>query len=228
MSVLFSLSIFLTACQSSAQVLISTETPSITETLLFTTTPFLSDTPTQTQTVLIIPKITATPIIKSFNSDDDLKNLINQIYPFPCIGYNYAKAPLSDVNHASELTFIEVDVQPDPNKYWVSEIADNADGSRQAFVATIDSQRKTTLINIETKEVLATLENTVILLKDEKHFLAHNYQTNIWSFWDNGTIKCEYGKIQMFDNKISVDGNIFSVFNSSKKNYKYGISQIVS
>ena len=135
MSVLFSLSIFLTACQSSAQVLISTETPSITETPLFTTTPFLSDTPTQTQTVLIIPKITATPIIKSFNSDDDLKNLINQIYPFPCIGYNYAKAPLSDVNHASELTFIEVDVQPDPNKYWVSEIADNADGSRQAFVA---------------------------------------------------------------------------------------------
>lgn len=85
------------------------------------------------------------------------------------------------------------------------------------IAATIDSQRKTTLINIETKEVLVTLENTVILLKDEKQFLAHNYQTNIWSFWDNGTVKCEYGEIQMFDNKISIDGNVFSVFNSSNK-----------
>ena len=31
--------------------------------------------------------------------------------------------------------FIEVNILPDQNSYWVSEIADNIDKSRQAFVA---------------------------------------------------------------------------------------------
>ena len=125
----FILTLFVAACQSSKQFFIPTETP------ILTSTPFLFDTPTPTTTKLITPKITATPILANINTDDDLKRLVKQIYPFPCIGYNYAKAPLSDVNHASKLNFIEVDIHPDPKQYWVSEIADNIDGNRQAFVA---------------------------------------------------------------------------------------------
>jgi len=125
----FILTLFVAACQSSKQVFISTETP------ILTSTPLLYDTPTPTTTKLITPKITATPILANINTDDDLKHLVKQLYPFPCIGYNYAKAPVSDVNHASKLNFIEVDIHPDQKQYWVSEIADNIDGNRQAFVA---------------------------------------------------------------------------------------------
>lgn len=79
--------------------------------------------------------ITATPIKQEFASDGELKTLMHQIYPYPCMSYNYANEPLSAVNHASTLAFIEADVQPDPQKYWVSEVADNVDGTRTAFVA---------------------------------------------------------------------------------------------
>ena len=34
-----------------------------------------------------------------------------------------------------KLEFLDVDIQPDSNVYWISEIADNVDKSRQAFVA---------------------------------------------------------------------------------------------
>ncbi|MBN1451066.1 MAG: hypothetical protein JW963_08640 [Anaerolineales bacterium] len=126
--------LFLAACQSLTQVSISTDT-FLTGTPFHTSTSLLSDTPLPTATVLITPKITATPILATINTDDDLIRLIEQIYLLPCIGFNFAESPPPDVLHVSKLNFIEVDVQPDPNIYWISEIADNADGSRQAFVA---------------------------------------------------------------------------------------------
>ena len=97
--------------------------------------PLSSETSASRAKVVITPKITATPIVAKISKDGDLEHLVEQLYPMPCIGYNFAKAPLSDVNHASTLNFIEVDIQPDSNKYWISEVADSADGSRQAFVA---------------------------------------------------------------------------------------------
>jgi hypothetical protein len=130
--ILFTL--FLSGCKAASQLPAtpaSTPIPSAVPTIVPTSVP----TPTLTPTVLITPKITATPIVAMINTDDDLKRLVKQIYPMPCIAYNFAKAPLSDVNHASKLNFIEVNIQPDPKHYWVSEIADNADGSCQAFVA---------------------------------------------------------------------------------------------
>jgi hypothetical protein len=51
----------------------------------------------------------------------------------PCNGMNYVNS--SSMQSSTELEFIEVDIQPDPKVYWVSEIADNIDKSRQAFVA---------------------------------------------------------------------------------------------
>jgi hypothetical protein len=112
-----------TACQSSVQAPVPSSTP------------LPAETSTSQPKAVITPKITATPIVAKINTDDDLEYLVEQLYSIPCIGYNFAKAPQSDLNHASTLNFIEVDIQPDHNRYWVSEIADSADGSRQAFVA---------------------------------------------------------------------------------------------
>ena len=121
------------ACQSSKQ------TPSPTETYFFTATPHFTFTPSQSATFRIpeiTPKITATPISAEIDTEEDLNLIIRkQIYPYPCFGYNFAKSPLTDVNHASELYFVKVDVQPNPQKYLVEEIADNANGSRKAWVA---------------------------------------------------------------------------------------------
>ena len=125
----------LAACRSSIQISGSIETPFLLETTSLTYTPVPSDTPIPTVTFLITPKITATPINASIETDDDLNQLIEQLYPMPCIGFNFAKSTKTDVLHASKLNLIEVDLQPDSKQYWVSEVADNVDQSRRAFVA---------------------------------------------------------------------------------------------
>ena len=133
----------LMACQPSKPMYnVSTQIPLPTETHFFTATPHFTVTPAHPSPSAtfripeIMPKITATPIIAKIDTEEDLNFIIRkQIYPYPCFGYNFAKSPLTDVNHASELHFVEVDVQPDPKKYLVEEIADNANGSRKAWVA---------------------------------------------------------------------------------------------
>ena len=126
--------IILGACQSTASVLLSTETLLPIETATATLVPAVIDTPTPTATVMITPMITATPIVARIDSIADLDHLIHEIYSYPCIGFNFAEFPSADLQ-PSRLEFIDTNIQPDSKLYWVSEIADNVDHSRQAFVA---------------------------------------------------------------------------------------------
>lgn len=118
---------FLIACQPSKPIPV-TSTPHSTSAL---------PSPSATFRIPVItPVTTATPIIAKVSTDKELSFIIqNQIYPYPCFGYNFAKAPLTDVNHASKLNFVEVNAQPDSREYLVEEIADNANRSRKAWVA---------------------------------------------------------------------------------------------
>lgn len=123
----------------------STQTPTVindalpTKLSVSTLTP--SPKPTNTFTVptatykIMTPVITATPFSETIEIEDDIERLVRRLYTWwsPCIGYNYAKE--SSEMPSWELEFIDVDIQPDPQLYWVGEVADNLDGSRQAFVA---------------------------------------------------------------------------------------------
>lgn len=123
----------LSACQSLPIISTSRKTPSPTKKPLFTQ-PLALVPPTTTATWWVTPKITATPVAAIVKTSDDLYNLLKKLYPmYPCIGYNYANS--SSPQAISNLEFIEVDVQPEPKSYWVSEVADNFEKSRQAFVA---------------------------------------------------------------------------------------------
>jgi hypothetical protein len=82
------------------------------------------------------PIITATPITAKVSTDEELNFIIRKrIYRYPCFGYNFAKEPLTEVNHASKLNFVEVNFQPDSQKYIVEELAYNTNGSRRAWIA---------------------------------------------------------------------------------------------
>jgi hypothetical protein len=134
---------FLVACQLLKPAPIaSTQYPLPTGTHPFTSTPHftlftLAPPPSATYRIPVTtPEITATPIFAKVSTDKDLEFIIEkQIYPYPCFGYNFTKSPLTDINHASKLNFIEVDFQPDSKKYIVEEIANNANGNRKAWVA---------------------------------------------------------------------------------------------
>jgi len=116
------LTFMLVACQSTSPFALPSKTPE----------PTLTVSPTATQ--IFIPKVTATPVTASIGTDDELYLLLKKIYPMcPCVGMNYANT--SSENAPSELEFIEANIEPDPNHYWVSEIADNISKSHQAFVA---------------------------------------------------------------------------------------------
>lgn len=136
---------FLIACQSSKPVpVFSTQTLIPTATRPFTATPqptFYTPVPLATFRILIqTPVITSTPIVAKISTAKDLNFVIqHQIYPYPCFGDNFAKAPLTDANHASKLNFVEVNVQLDSNKYLVEEIAENASGNQKAWVACNDA-----------------------------------------------------------------------------------------
>lgn len=126
--------IILVACLPSEAVPVRTQISLPTETRTPTSKSLITDTLIPTAIKLITPDITATPITAIVNSDDDMESLIRQIYPeFPCIGYNYAKE--SSEKPPPKLDFVEVDIQPDSKLHWISEIAENANNSRQAFVA---------------------------------------------------------------------------------------------
>jgi len=126
--------VLIVACQSSVLASTATEVFSSIEKSTFTMTLLPTSTPTQMPAVLITPIITATPFNAIINADADVDQLIGKIFPGLCIGFNFAEFPSVDLQ-PSKLEFIEADVQPDPKLYWVSEIADSADKSRQAFVA---------------------------------------------------------------------------------------------
>jgi len=125
----FSIFVILVACQSA-----STGLPILTGTSASTSAPFLaSDTPIPTATVWVTPQITATPRYALVRTDDDLKQVADDWAHRFCVGQNEVGSS-SDWD-SSNLEFTEVAIQPDPNKYWVSEIADNLDNSLRAFVA---------------------------------------------------------------------------------------------
>ena len=115
--------ILLTACQYSPYA------PAPTSVIL-TPSPTSSFTPTVT--FWKAPIVTATPISASITTDEDLENLIEQLYPF-CIGVNILKT--SSPSAPSRLEFIESDVKSNLEGYRILEIADNSNGSLQAFVA---------------------------------------------------------------------------------------------
>lgn len=94
----------------------------------------LPSTPSPTSTMWTTPQVTATPIYLSFSdTGDKLESMIGRMYYELCIGQNEVGS--SDDWNSSSLKFIETDIQPDLNKYWVSEIANNLDNSLEAFVA---------------------------------------------------------------------------------------------
>ena len=135
--VCFFITLLLVACQTlKSMPITSTQNPLPTRSNPSSTlSPASPSSPSATfPSPRITPKITATPIVATIRTDNDLESLIEKIYPSSCIGLNFAKASQSDMPHASKLDFIEiVNVQPTP--YWVSEIAYNPDGSRKAWVA---------------------------------------------------------------------------------------------
>ena len=114
--------VILAACQSS-----STGTPVST---LPSTANLASSTPFPTATEWVTPQITATPF---YGYGDGVRDAeLWASYHF-CVGQNEVGS--SGDWDSSLLKFIEVNIQPDPNKLWVSEIADNLDNSFRAFVA---------------------------------------------------------------------------------------------
>lgn len=82
-----------------------------------------------------IPAYIATPVVANIDTIIDLKNIIYQIYPHPCISMNYAQNPTTDINHASALFITEVNILQDTQRYWISEIAKSVNGMRMAWVA---------------------------------------------------------------------------------------------
>jgi len=124
MAVCFGLVVILAACQSS-----SIGTPiSIGALALTSTPPVATDTPVPTATVWVTPRITATPFY-GFAMAEEIEALLSSL----CTGQNEVNS--SEGWDSSNLEFVEVDMQPDPERYWISEIANNLDNSYQAFVA---------------------------------------------------------------------------------------------
>ena len=133
----FFLLLALFACQPEA-----IQDPVLSQKTLPTKLPALISSPKPTNThviptatfQIITPLLTATPIA-SVDIEEDLDHLVRHLYTWwsSCIGYNFAKET-SGNTVLGDLEFVEVNLEPDAQKYWVSEIADNVDESRRAFV----------------------------------------------------------------------------------------------
>ena len=127
-SVLFIVFI-LAACTSSI-----IPVPTKTSVSLQTITPV---PPTLTPTLWITPKVTATPRNIALSKKGEINSLIKQLHLGICPGSNLAieTPPPVDVPPPSKLEFTEIRTLPNPKSYYVSEIADNIDNSRQALIA---------------------------------------------------------------------------------------------
>ena len=110
--------------------------PVSTETALPTTT-FTPVTPTPTPTWWVTPAVTATPLDLTLTTKGKIDSIIEQLHPGICTGINLAALtpPPRDVPPPPALTLTEIEVSPNPESHYVSEIADNLDKSRQAFIA---------------------------------------------------------------------------------------------
>jgi len=110
--------------------------PAITETVTpsQTSTPII---PTPTPTWWLIPAVTATPLNLALSEKGEIDSLIEQLHPGICTGNNLAilTPPPIDVPAPSKLEITEVSTSPNQQTHYVSAIADNIDGSLQAFIA---------------------------------------------------------------------------------------------
>lgn len=156
---------FLVSCQSSSSTPV-TSTQNVLPKATYLSTPNTQFTFTPAPSAIfwvieITPVITSTPVVVNVNTEKELNFVIrNQIYPYPCFGYNFAKAPLTDVNHASMLYFVEVNTQFDSKEYMVEEIADNQDGSRRAWVACNNANHCEDKIYVQDSESAQVYEIT--------------------------------------------------------------------
>lgn len=105
------------------QALIPAEEHPFSETIIRTVTV------APTQDIYPTPMITATPI----TSTDDISVLLQNPFGWPCIGNNIVERP-SDIYTPANVEFIPSNIEPDSQKYWISELADSADKSQQAYV----------------------------------------------------------------------------------------------
>jgi hypothetical protein len=82
--------------------------------------------------VWITPIVTATPVL-SAPETSEVEGLMARMYYEFCVGQN--EVGLSTTWDSSNLRLVESGMQPDSSKYWISEIADNVENTREAFVA---------------------------------------------------------------------------------------------
>jgi hypothetical protein len=127
--------IILAACQSVTPAPVPIENPSPTTMPALTSTLLPSITPSPTATWWMTPEITATPLNATIHTNKEMVSVIKSLHPDECIGPNDLKLTSGDVPVPSPVKLIEVDQLPDPNIYYVEEIAVNIDSSRQAVVA---------------------------------------------------------------------------------------------
>jgi hypothetical protein len=117
-----------------------------------------SPSPTPTATWWVTPVITATPLDVVFDSNMTVEKVIRQMHPGICTGSNLAIAPPppKDLPFPFPLKFVQVEGAPDRTSYYFHEIADNIDGSRQAFIACNpeECQDKVYVRDTTTEEVL--------------------------------------------------------------------------
>lgn len=117
----------LTACTSAqlGQSVIST--PTVAKTVLAL--------PSQSPGLWPTPILTATPIVPSDTTMEEAKNIIDQLYKVD------SQCRLDILNtkdvHVQKpnLTFQTSEIRPNPEKFWISEIADNPTKTLRAFVA---------------------------------------------------------------------------------------------
>jgi hypothetical protein len=121
--------IILVSC-APATISIPTETAIPSQT--FTPVP-----PTPTPTWWVTPAVTATPLNLVLSTKGEIDSVIEQLHYGICTGSNLAilTPPPIDVPPPSKLKFTEMETPPNQNSYYVSEVADNIDNSRQAFIA---------------------------------------------------------------------------------------------
>ncbi len=96
-----------------------------------------SHTPTQiyTQIMWPTPILTATPIVLLKTTKEEAKNIIDQLYKVdPQCKLDILNTDDMPVKKPN-LTFQKSEIRPDPEKVWISEIADNPTKTLRAFVA---------------------------------------------------------------------------------------------
>lgn len=116
---------------------IATNTSEATVTI--SPSPFITSSLTRTATptarMIHTPRITATPINEEIQTYDDLRYLLEKLYPMTTCTYNLLAPGAEEMAGEHNLEFIETGIKPDPTRIRISEIADNLDKNRQAFVA---------------------------------------------------------------------------------------------